>query len=496
MSRHFYLTTALAALVSTPAAAELSAQEVWAEWQAIAANSGYTLAAGAQTQSGDTLTVSEVTMSMTLPEGTMIGQLGDVAFTERGDGTVSVDLPSEYPLVFSGTDTEGAEFSTTLTLRHDGLDMVVSGEPGRTLHTYASPRLSVTAESFETDGEVIPMDLDLAMSALAGEYEVVAGTPMAVRSDLGAAGGTFDIAATDPEGAGGDVRIAATLSNLVSASSGTMSSFSAMAGLGEMIGQGLTSESQVSYGDASYRIDGTSEGQTFEMAATAARGELAVSVGEAGVSYSGRNEDMTLAAGGSQIPVPDLTLAMDSSAWQFDMPIVVSEDPQDFGLLLRFDGLTASDTVWSMFDPAGALPRDPATLVIDIDGTGNWIVDITDPTLAETPFEGMPGEVHSLSVNELRLDMVGAELTGTGDFTIDNSAMPPVPVGAIDLQLVGGNGLIDRLVSMGALPQEQAMGARMMLGLFARPGGGEDTLTSRIEFTPQGGIIANGQPLR
>jgi hypothetical protein len=178
------------------------------------------------------------------------------------------------------------------------------------------------------------------------------------------------------------------------------------------------------------------------------------------------------------------------------MPIVVSDDPQDFAMLLRFDGLTASDTIWSMFDPSRALPRDPATLVVDLSGTGKWFVDITDPALAEAPMDGVPGEVQSLTVNELRLDMVGAELTGTGDFTVDNSSMPPVPVGAIDLQLVGGNGLIDRLVSMGALPQEQAMGARMMLGLFARPGTGADTLTSRIEFTPQGGIIANGQPLR
>jgi hypothetical protein len=45
------------------------------------------------------------------------------------------------------------------------------------------------------------------------------------------------------------------------------------------------------------------------------------------VTYSGRNQDMTLAGIGSQIPVPDLNLAMDSSSWRFDMPIVVSDGP-------------------------------------------------------------------------------------------------------------------------------------------------------------------------
>ena len=496
MTRQFLLTTAFAALITTPALADLTAQDVWAEWQAIAANSGYTLMAGAQSQSGDTLTVSEVTMSIALPEGTMVGQLGDIAFTERGDGTVAVVLPEEYPLVFSGTNADGAEFETTLTLTHDGLEMIASGEPGRTLHTYGAASIGMAGDAFEADGEVMPMDLELTMSQVAGEYEVVAGTPMAVRSDLTAVGVAVAFAASDPEGSGDVASLTATLSDLVSTSSGTMSSFSAMAGLAEMIGQGLSSEAQLSYRDASYQIAGTSEGETFEMIATAVQGELAVSVGENGVSYSGRNQEMTLAAAGSQVPVPNLNLAMDSSSWRFEMPLTVSDEPQDFAILLRFDGLTASDAIWSMFDPAGALPRDPATLVVDLGGTGKWYVDITDPAMAETPFEGAPGEVQSLSVNELRLGMVGAELTGTGDFTFDNATMPPVPVGAIDLQLVGGNGLIDRLVSMGALPQEQAMGARMMLGLFARPGGGDDTLTSRIEFTPQGGIIANGQPLR
>ena len=48
----------------------------------------------------------------------------------------------------------------------------------------------------------------------------------------------------------------------------------------------------------------------------------------------------------------------------------------------------------------------------------------------------------------------------------------PRPEGALDLELTGGNTLLDTLVAMGLLPEEQAMGARMMLGLFARPGAG------------------------
>jgi len=62
--------------------------------------------------------------------------------------------------------------------------------------------------------------------------------------------------------------------------------------------------------------------------------------------------------------------------------------------------------------------------------------------------------------------------------------------------LSGGNGLLDKLVGMGLVQEEQAMGARMMIGLFARPGGGEDTLQSTIELKEDGSVLANGQRIR
>jgi hypothetical protein len=49
---------------------------------------------------------------------------------------------------------------------------------------------------------------------------------------------------------------------------------------------------------------------------------------------------------------------------------------------------------------------------------------------------------------------------------------------------------------MGFLPQEQAMGARLMMGLFAVAGPEADTLTSKIEINDAGHIIANGQRIQ
>ena len=112
-----------------------------------------------------------------------------------------------------------------------------------------------------------------------------------------------------------------------------------------------------------------------------------------------------------------------------------------------------------------------------------------------------PAELHALRIDRLTVDAVGAKLDATGDVTFDNSdttTFPgfPKPVGDININLSGANGLLDKLVAMGMLPAEQVMGARMMMGVFAVPGDAPDTLKSNIEFNDAGQILANGQRIK
>ena len=53
-----------------------------------------------------------------------------------------------------------------------------------------------------------------------------------------------------------------------------------------------------------------------------------------------------------------------------------------------------------------------------------------------------------------------------------------------------------RLVSLGVIGQEDAMGAMMMMSMFARPGDEEDTLTSTLEVREDGAVLANGQRIQ
>jgi len=115
--------------------------------------------------------------------------------------------------------------------------------------------------------------------------------------------------------------------------------------------------------------------------------------------------------------------------------------------------------------------------------------------------DATPGELHSLKINELLVSMVGAKLTGDGDFAFDNANVEeygglPAPSGVANLQLVGANTLIDKLIGMGLMSDNDAMGARMMMGMMAVPGEEPDTLNSKIEFTEDGQILANGQRIK
>jgi hypothetical protein len=231
------------------------------------------------------------------------------------------------------------------------------------------------------------------------------------------------------------------------------------------------------------------------MASAVESGSFAVLLGKQGLKYSGVNENVTVTVGGSSMPIPPVTLQIAKAGGEFEFPVVPGSEPQDFGMLLDLSGVEINETLWSIFDPSGAIPRDPASLVLDLSGTGVLSNDITDPEVVEELEMTPPGELSSININQLLLSLAGAELTGTGQFTFSNATDVPMPAGVATLALTGGNALLDTLVGMGLIPEEQAMGARMMLGLFARPVG-DDQLVSEIEVTEDGQVLANGQLIR
>ena len=93
----------------------------------------------------------------------------------------------------------------------------------------------------------------------------------------------------------------------------------------------------------------------------------------------------------------------------------------------------------------------------------NMLIDMYDPDVNFDDSTGTPVELHSLTLNDITVSAAGAEITGTGDFTFDNDNLEtfggmPAPTGAIDMNIVGVNGLMDRLIKMGLFAARSSHG--------------------------------------
>jgi hypothetical protein len=206
----------------------------------------------------------------------------------------------------------------------------------------------------------------------------------------------------------------------------------------------------------------------------------------------------TMAFSAPTTPLP-INIGFAELATDLKFPVATSEAPTPFTFLMKMVDFTLPPEVWGMVDPTGQLPQDPATLVVDTTGMVRLLADFNaEPAPGEIP---PPPEVSAVSIQEIRLKIVGAELTGSGDLTLDNTDLVtfggmPAPTGVLNFTVTGANGLLDKLTAMGLVPEDQLMGVRMMMGVFAKPAeDGSDSLTSQVEFKDKG-LFVNGQQLQ
>ncbi|MEL6887083.1 MAG: DUF2125 domain-containing protein [Pseudomonadota bacterium] len=318
---------------------------------------------------------------------------------------------------------------------------------------------------------------------------------------MSASGLTYDVFFEDPEGEG-TFKLTGNMEGLSFDGEGDLPLDMDAQDFNAMLSDGFDFDGTFATTGGAYDMtfNGPDGGGTVNSASDG--GTLRVAMGPDGLTYGvsqmGVNLNMLL----TELPLP-ISVAAAEISTNLLVPLQQSEEEQDFGMAIGFSDLTMSDALWGLFDAAGQLPRDPATLMVDLSGKAKVLFDFLDPAQAAVleQSDAVPGELNALTLNALELDALGAKLTGAGDFTFDNSDLVtfdglPRPKGAVDLSLVGGNGLLDKLVAMGLVPEDQAMGARMMMGLFAVPGEAEDTLTSKIEVNDEGHVLANGQRLR
>ena len=504
-------TTALALACAAPALAEVTPEQVWENWLAFSESSGQTVTTESVERDGDTLVVTGMKMAIAQEGVTGEGSIDELRFTDQGDGTVAVTMSETYPFNLTIESPEEGEGPTSLTIevRQPGLSIIASGDTAETAYDFSGPEITVALTSIEgVDAEAVDLTAEAKLSNVAGKYLIVPG-----ENDSTTLNSSFtaemlaltlngsDLDPSPAEGAAGpsSVKVNVTMADMEATTNGTFLSAAAMADMAAALKAGFASDGTINTGLTTYDMEVTEAAGVTKITGKSATNSIGFAMDATKLSYSGGATGAELSMSGPEIPFPQINLAYAEAAFDFLMPVGVTEGPADFAFLTRIVDMTVSDEIWGMFDPTGQLPRDPATIVIDTKGTATLTTDLMDTAAMEALGDQAPGELNSLDINELRAKIAGAELTGNGALTFDNTDLVtyggmPAPTGKIDLKLVGGNTLMDKLVAMGLLPEDQVMGFRMMLSMFANATG-EDELSSTLEFK-DGGFFANGQQLQ
>lgn len=477
----------MAFLLCGTAAQALTADQVWADWQALASGMDVKVSAATEVKGDGELKLNGVSIA---PSGAKGGiTISEVTLVEEDDGSVTI-----YPEEIKVDVVPPEGMTGNLDVMHEGFGISVHEDAGGLGYGAFADSLSIVSKISGPDRN---FDVDLKVEGLEGRYSrettgmllSLVGQHMTysiVQKD------TFMDSKQTSDTTGLDLAAELTIpAGLDLMSLQTPADFFAAArnGLGLLVDFKQVS-SNGTLEDANPMIP---MNLSFTSGAAVTKLEMTKENFAADTQVAGVSATLLP----PMVPV-EIPVTMDEMMLAFGMP-VVSIVPSDYGFGLKMANLVIGEGAWSMIDPGATLPRDPINLEIDVSGQAKVdLLDLMESGESGTPPKSIP-ELLSADINTLGLSLAGAALTGTGAFTFDNSMVamggPPMPIGAADLRLVGGKKLVDGLVAMGILSSDDAMGARMMMAMFGKPEG-DDVLTSKIEAKEGGAIFVNGQRIQ
>ncbi|MFV0335741.1 MAG: hypothetical protein ACK5JR_16920 [Tropicimonas sp.] len=524
-------TTSLALLAAaTPGWAEITPAEVWDHLVRQYQSMGYTVTEGSREEAGDTLTITDARIAVDGEFSSMIMTMPKVAMNQTGDGNVRWSIDGDIAGEITTHGLEDNDQVITYTVGMPGNETVSSGTADDLTHEFKAEQMLFAMDMpMEGSGAVMPMAVTL---------EGVAGTQHSVRGDAGvettvesSAGKLVMTAKGDmPEtadGGPGTMSLEATVDGL--AMSGRMlvapGDFNMETQMTEALQAGTQLAFDLTYAasNGTFSFSGPGEDgtlQTGDGSYTSGPGTGRFGLSQDGLKYASSAETIDASMTLGNLPFP-MSYQVAKGGFDLEMPVLASDQPAPFKLLTSITGLGINDELWSLFDPQGKLAHDPADLNIDVAGdvllSESLLTPPTDmdmpmgdqadtdmaddgtgtdaPGMAAMPQPPVPVRV---TLNDLTLRAVGAEARVSGELTApEGGDMMAAPVGQIEGQFAGVNALLDTLGAMGLVPDDQMMGARMMLAMFAKPVEGEtDKLQTRLEFGADGSIFANGQKVK
>lgn len=536
-------SSTLALTVLAAPAFALTPEEVWNAWISEYARTGYTVTEGAREVAGEVLTLTDVAFVQQAEGETLRLSVPRIVLTGTGDGNVRTDFGEAIAVEMQTRDGEDRPVTVNGTVRTAGMEVLSSGDAGARTDKVTAPSLVLTLDRIDLpEGEDLVDVASVTLTDLAAEA-VSRDAGHEMTSNTRAAKVDYAVNFADAEGS---VKATGSIEGLEGSGEVTLpdgADLSTQMNAALKAGALLGGTVKLGAGNHELHFTATSEGETQDGTATATAGgaEVSFRLAQDGLAYQGAASDLAVEVMATGMPVP-VSYALEEATFDLQGPVMAAEAPAPFKFAYSLGGVTLGDEVWGLFDPAKQLPRDPASLDLDLTGmvrlTGDlfdprWMAaasgeaegaadaadageatapaDADDPAAvegaeAEVPADGStedtaskaptPFEVTEVTINQFALNAAGVKAEATGKLAAPEGGDISAPVGSISARYEGLNGLIDTLVAMGVISQDEVMGYRMMLTMFARPGEGNDVLTTELQFNEGGEVLANGQKIK
>ncbi|QYK42969.1 MAG: hypothetical protein KF887_07695 [Paracoccaceae bacterium] len=497
-------TLALALLflaAGTTARADLTADDVWQSWRDGAAAAGLTVAADSAARDGAALRLAGVSV---LRAGGPQVNIAEIVLTEGADGSVSAAFPDAVAMILS-PENGTAGFS----LAQQGMTLILrEGQAtGGMVYDLSADRLEGTFTAKDGDraqGDEFIVNFGLGIHGFTLKAETTPGEKTRTRAEIVATSLDYDLTMASQilgsnsaqTSRSADVTIGLDLS--VPATAPLL----AMRGpddLARALQDGMAARLDFEQG-VTVQTDATKDRvMEYDIRISTQPGMSVATLDRTGMSIEGSVSGGTVGGTVGGLPEGGFDASFGAFDLLFRMPLIANSGPDPFALRMSWADIALGDAVWDLFDAGRVFPRDAASFEIDVAGKARLdLLGLVADDLAGTgPDPARTPEILSLDLHSIALSLAGAAVAGQGAFTFATApGGAPVPDGRMTIDLTGANALLDGAVAAGLASADDVGGARMMLGMFMRPGAGDDSLTSEIEARPDGSIHVNGMKMR
>ncbi|MGB0799160.1 MAG: hypothetical protein ACPGRD_07565, partial [Planktomarina sp.] len=448
----------VASLTATTTVADITVDQAFDKIMAMMQIDGNTNATyGRVDNNGSSLVVHQVDLSFQDPQITVNAKIDTITFDDLGDGTVRVEYADTMPIVIESNDPS-VEFQATMRMVQSGAYYVLSGTPEDTTYEFSAPETTLTLDNLTSANADTTASATVTMTGGSGHYNATTDTMLNFDMSYSMENLTADVAFHDAE-SGEGVKFNAQMAGLKSSGMFAIPTDPSAIDQTNPFGSGMLFDMETSFANFEYAMNAMADDGAVDITFTADRGRLDTALDKDRLDYATSVSDVDMAVSIPQaFPLP-IKITADELGMVWKMPL--GKDVRgDYEIGTSLRNINVDENLLNMFDPGQIIPRDPITVAFDLSGQAMWYFDLFNPEEADKIDQGeTPGEIYSAKLQGLEVRAAGAELTGQGDFTFDNTdrhTIPgmPRPQGQLALKLVGANALMDRLIQMGLISDD------------------------------------------